>query len=296
MNVLLDRRRFLAGSAGLGTLAVSGLSASLLPGMTAPASAATSFRLFDSMRFEGKPDDLSVCGLESLRTVYMGEFWPRGAEWDKPDLGHIENVLVPKLQERSYERLVLDIEHWEADQVDDLVAILQLMQKLMPKTRFGYYGLVPVQDYWSFQPGKEGRLIVYKELTRRWSKLADAVDDLYPSFYTHYKDPDGWMRMADGAIAAAKAIGKPTYPFIWPQYHDQARRHALELIDGQFWLQQLDKLYDSGCDGAVLWGTLAGGRTADGKIARIPWDPTAEWWIQTQGFARERGLAKSECT
>ncbi|HEX2529272.1 MAG TPA: hypothetical protein VHL31_23620 [Geminicoccus sp.] len=294
---MLDRRRFIAGSASLATLASSGVGAAVLSaaiGGSHPAAAQRAFRLFDTMRFDGKPDDLSVCGLEPLRTVYVGDFWP-GRDRDKPDFGHIEDVLVPKLAKHNYERLVLDIEHWEADQVDDLVEIVNLMRKLMPGTRFGYYSLVPVRDYWAFQPGKEGRLIVYAEQNRRWSKLADAVDDLYPTLYAFYKDREGWVRMADGTVAAAKAIGKPIYPYLWPQYHDKNKKIAREIIEGDFWLQQLDKVYDLGCDGAVIWGSLAGGRTPDGKIARLPWDPDAPWWVQTQAFAREKDIAKAGC-
>ena len=58
-----------------------------------------------------------------------------------------------------------------------------------------------------------------------------------------------------------------------------------------------NNLKDSGCDGAVLWGTIAPERTRpDGKRARLKWDPTAEWWLQTRAFAQDAGLADSTCT
>jgi hypothetical protein len=203
----------------------------------------------------------------------------------------------PSSWERGHDRIVLDIEHWEGDEVDKFVQIIEHMRKLMPKVRLGYYSMVPVRDYWAFQPGREGRLIVYQQQVQQWQKLADAVDDLYPTLYAYYKDRDGWMRMADGMLAAGKAIGKPMYPFLWPQYHDHNRKLELALIEGDFWLQQLDKVKDSGCDGAVLWGTIAPERTTpDGKRARLKWDPAAEWWLQTRAFAQDAGLADSTCT
>ena len=252
--------------------------------------------MFDAMRFDGKPQDLSGCGFKPIRMVYSGELW-RDRDWDKPDLDFIEEKLIPKLQSEGADRVVLDVEHWEADEVDMPVSILEHIRKRLPGVRLGYYSLVPVRDYWAFQPGKEGRKIAYGQQTQKWQKLADAVDDLYPSLYVFYDDNDGWMRMADGVLAAGKAIGKPMYPFLWPQYHDQGKKKRLQLIDGDFWLQQLDKVKDSGCDGLVLWGSLApGGRTPEGKIARMPWDPSSPWWLQTQAFAKSLGLAHGTCT
>ncbi|HWL70572.1 MAG TPA: hypothetical protein VNS22_19645 [Geminicoccus sp.] len=287
----MDRRRFVAGATGL---AAAGALSPLLA--AAPARAEVKFQLFDAMRFVGKPDNLVACGLTPIRVVYAYEFWP-SRNWDEPNLDHIETTLVPKLLSEGHDRIVLDIEHWEGDEVDKFVQIIEHMRKLMPKVRLGYYSMVPVRDYWAFQPGREGRLIVYRQKVQQWQKLAEAVDDLYPTLYAYYKDRDGWMRMADGMLAAGQAIGKPMYPFLWPQYHDHNRKLELALIEGDFWLQQLDKVKDSGCDGAVLWGTIAPERkTPDGKRARLKWDPTAEWWLQTRAFAQDAGLADSTCT
>ena len=288
---MLDRRRFLARTARLGALAVLAASAGPNKVLAAPG-----FQLFDAMRFDGKPDDLSMCGLKPIRMVYSWELW-RHRDWDKPDLEHIENTLVPKLEAEQPDRIVLDVEHWEADEVDLPVSIVTTIKKHLPKLRVGYYSTVPVRDYWAFQPGKEGRKIVYGEQVKAWGKLADAVDDLYPSLYAFYDDRDGWMRMADGLIQAGHAIGKPIYPFLWPQYHDQNKKLALKVIEGDFWLQQLDKVKDQGCDGAVIWGSLAPERrTPEGKIARMPWDPAAAWWLQTEAFAKAAGLVDGTCT
>ena len=288
---LLGRRRFLAGSTSLGMLGPS-----IPMGGVSAAAAAGSFRLFDSTRFVGKPDDLAACGLEPIRIVYAFEFWPGRESWDQPDLGYVEDTLVPELAAAGHDRLVLDIEHWEVEEIGKLVAVVDLMRRLMPGVRMGYYSLVPVKEYRAFQPGRERRLAGYADANRRWARLADAVDDLYPSFYTFYPDPDGWERMADGTIAAAREIGKPTYPFLWPQYHETSRKGALDLIDGPFWLRQLDKVRDAGCAGAVIWGTLAPERrTAEGRTARLAWDPAAPWWLQTRAFAEQTGLAQGSC-
>jgi hypothetical protein len=87
----LDRRRFVAGATGLA--AASTLSPLLA---AAPAWAEAKFRLFDAMRFVGKPDNLVACGLTPIRVVYAYEFWPN-RNWDEPDLDHVETQLVPKL-------------------------------------------------------------------------------------------------------------------------------------------------------------------------------------------------------
>ena len=296
MNVLLDRRRFIARSASIGAMAAIGLGTTgLLPATTTPAAAQGKFRLFDATRFAGKPDDLAPCGLEWIRVLYSNEFWPT-RDWAEPDLGYIEDTLVPKLVGQNPDRLVLDIEHWELDEIDKLVTVIQHMRKLMPGVRLGYYSLVPTRDYWAFQPGKEGRRIVYGEQTKQWGKLVEVVDDLYPTLYAFYDDQDGWMRAADGTIASGKEIGKPMYPFLWPQYHDKNKKLSLQMIQSDFWRAQLDKVRDSGCDGTVIWGTLAPERRGpDGKVVRLPWDPKASWWLETQDFARQTGLATSAC-
>lgn len=296
MTITLDRRRFLAGSAGFCGAATLG-AASLAGVLAGPGHAVAqgSFRLFDATRFVGKPDSLAACGLEWIRIVYSHELWPT-RNWDEPDFEHIEQTVVPRLLGENRDRVVLDIEHWEADEVDKLVAIIERMRGLMPKVRLGYYSLVPVRDYWAFQRGKEGRRIAYAQQTQKWQKLADAVDDLYPTLYAYYEDRDGWMRMADGMIAAGQAIGKPIYPFLWPQYHDHNKKLSLRVIEGDFWLQQLDKVKESGCDGAVIWGTIAPERrTPEGRIARLPWDPAADWWLQTEAFLKASGLTHGKC-
>jgi hypothetical protein len=289
MRDLLDRRRFVAASASLGALAASGL------GQPRSAAAQGRFRLFDCARFDGKPD-LTGCGLEPIRVVYAGELWP-GRDRDEPDLAFIDDKLVPKLQaEGPRERIVLDIEHWEVDELDKLVAIVELIRKRMPDVRYGYYATVPVQEYRAFQPGKEGRRIVYAELNRRWTRLTEAVDDLYPSFYTYYDDYAGWARMVDGVMDVARTFDRPIYPFLWPQYHETSRELSLKLINGDFWLQQLDKVRAADCAGAVIWGTRASmGRTPEGRIPRLQWDPSAPWWLQTKAFAEEAGLATDRC-
>ncbi|WP_157505633.1 hypothetical protein [Geminicoccus roseus] len=304
---MLDRRRFLAGSTRLsmggaalasGALSTGALALAGTTALPSPARARDGFRLFDATRFVGKPDDLEACGLEWIRVVYAYEFWPSGnRDRNDPDLDYIERNLVPKLLAENRDRYVLDIEHWEVDEIDKLVAIIQHMRSLMPNVRLGYYSMVPVRDYWAFQPGKEGRRIVYGQQVQQWQKLADVVDDLYPTLYAYYTDRDGWLRMADGIIAAAQAIGKPTYPFLWPQYHEHNKKLELGIIDGAFWLEQLDTVYGKGCDGAVIWGTIAPERrTPEGRIARLTWDPAADWWLQTQAFAKEAGLADGTCT
>lgn len=284
---MLDRRTFAAGALA------AAATTSLHP---ASSRAAGGFQLFDATRFNGKPDDLDRCGLRPIRVVYVNDLWP-GRDRDEPDLDFIAKKTVPMLAASRPDRLVLDIEHWEADGIDKLIAVVREVKRHMPGVRVGYYGLLPVRDYWSFQPGKEGRLIAYRQEAARWTALLPEVDDLYPTLYTNYRDPDGWQRMADAMLEAARGMGKPTYPFVWPQYHDTSKDIGLQPIEGDFWRHQLDTIKDAGCAGAVIWGTLApGGRGPDGKVRRLDWDAQAPWWQATMAFAQANGLADGSCT
>ena len=278
------RRRLLTGS--VAAVAVGTL------GKVDQANSTNRFQLFDAMRFKGKPSTLSSCGLEPIRMVYSHEFWPdRG--WSVPNLPFLDETLIPRLQAERRDRVVLDIEHWDAASLDKLLQIIGHLKDALPDVRIGYYGLLPVREYWAFQPGEEGRRITYDRQTALWAPLADAVDDLYPDLYTFYDDPEGWHRMADGVIGAGKAFGKPIYPFLWPQYHDKNDQRALQMIDGTFWAQQLEASHRQ-CQGLVIWGSLAPERrTPEGRIARLAWDPTAPWWLSTQAFAARIGIKQA---
>lgn len=114
--------------------------------------------------------------------------------------------------------------------------------------------------------------------------LAVAVDALFPSLYTFSQNRDAWVRSAIAHIDEARRYGTDAlvYVFLWPQYHEITRGHALEYLDGDFWRLQIETA-ERYADGAVIWGGW------DIK-KNIPerWDENMPWWIETKSFISAR--------
>jgi hypothetical protein len=254
-----------------------------------PAHAVESARRFDArnaMRFHSLPD-LSRLGLRDVRVVYTGELWPKGASKSEPDLKFIETTTIPRVRKGAPDLVVIDIEHWDLAgialselerNINRYVAVLDTVRRHLPMTRLGLYSMAPVRNYWTPVRGKPDDLSTWQRDNERLQPIADASDVIFPSLYTFYDDPAGWVTYATANMLEAKRYGRPIYPFIWPQYHDSG-----ELIAGDFWRLQLETVFNN-ADGMVIWTPAKG---------KPRWNPDAAWWRETADFLKTAGLASS---
>ncbi|MGE5608709.1 MAG: carbohydrate-binding protein [Bacillota bacterium] len=121
--------------------------------------------------------------------------------------------------------------------------------------------------------------------------LIQWVDCLFPSLYTmaynRYDGLNNWRLYAEANIAEARRIagGKPVYPYLWMEYHQNAGAALLgqNLSDAE-WQLQLSTVREL-ADGAVLWG----GWTKT-------WNDQASWWQITADFIDEPRQAPSTPT
>jgi hypothetical protein len=241
------------------------------------------FLVFDATLYQHKPD-MGRYGIKPLRVIYAGEFWDRGQ--DRATLP--SEQLVRRLAETAGSRAVIDIEHWPTHaatqdivqaSVEKYLTLLRWFHEAAPNLNVGYYGVVPIRDYWravTAPTSVEHRAWMAENTLLL--PIAKEVDALYPSLYTFYVDRAGWVRHAESNLREAKRLadGKPVYAFLWPQYHESNRLLRGKFLPADYWKLELQTVKQH-ADGIVLWG----GWGNDGPAA---WDEAAPWWTVTKEF------------
>ena len=268
------------------------------------ASIPTEFTLYDVMLFTGKPD-LSGFGLPPVY-ITGNEMW--SGNYPNYDMTRPNEAAVRALARKvaALNRpLVIDIEHWEISimrvsvaeaeyNLRMLVQIIDWVKDERPNLKVGYYGMLPLSDYW--MTSNYGHALLYAGTGNAWwdamlpkatatyiemqaandfvaNALASKVDFLCPSFYTFYEDQQGWRLVSTLRMAEARRFGPPVLPFLWMQYHEggPVREHTLYLpVD--YWRMQLETVL-AHADGAMIWGGWL-----------TPWDDSAQWWLETIRF------------
>ena len=234
------------------------------------------FRVFDALLSVNKPN-LDPYGLEQLRVVYPRELWNKHENRDdlpKKKIMDVASTIMPN------SIICIDIEHWPVRGDDNIVnysiekyrTLASLFKQNSNNITLGFYGLVPIRDYWRAILGEDTN--EYKQWiteNRSIEGIGESVDVLFPSLYTFSNNQEEWEQYAIENIRVAKKYGKPVYVFLWPMYHDSTSLKG-QYIPGDFWRFQLEtcKKY---ADGIVIWGG-----------SREKWDENASWWSETKIF------------
>lgn len=239
-------------------------------------------RVYDALLHRNKPD-LRRYGLTPLPTLY--NIWPNGVF--QPDLDVALYTEAVQALPADAELFFIDIENWPVYPVADAVraasiAKLQeaiaLSRAMRPGIRLGIYSLPPVSTYWAIVLHDPTLYPAWRRANEALSPLAAAVDVLFPSLYTFYDDPTGWMKAAMEILTAARDYRKPVYPFLWFQYHDSNPTLTGHDLPGDAWSREMQFCLDN-ADGFVIWGG-----------AGQEWDPKAQWWARTRALLRGQGF------
>ena len=283
-----------------GTIFTHGLATIVLCSMLAPTSQALAqhapreraFLVFDGTLYKDKPD-FSAYGIRPISLAYAGAL---GASWFRspeqlPDKNQVEKV-AREIRAKT-DHVVIDIEHWPLHgdpqevgrSIRKFISVLDWFKEAAPGLNVGFYGAPPIRDYWRAAKGPASKEWgVWKQENDALRPLAQAVDTLYPSLYTFYSDPEGWVRFARAQIEEARRYGKEKqiYVFLWPQYHDSNRTLAGTYLPVDYWRLELEtaKQY---ADGIILWG----GWGSNNRPAK--WDDDAAWWKVTKEFMKTLG-------
>ena len=255
--------------------------------LLAPYASPAGFVIYDAMQQRGKPD-LEQYGFRPLNVVYARRLWPQGAKIDNPDTGWLGKY--SKVLEKGAGTVCLDIEHWSTrgrdaagveSSINKLLTVITTLRKYCPDKKYGYYGTLPVRDYWAPVRGRKDDILKWQHQNSHLDVLAAAVDYIFPSLYTFYNDKAGWTKYAIANIREARKYGKPVIVFLWPQYHDSNFFRKFDYIDGDYWRLELETAWRY-ADGLVIW-------TPGGKLRR-DWDESQPWWQQTKQFIKAHGL------
>lgn len=243
------------------------------------------FVVFDGTLYRNKPD-FSRYGIRPV-TILGGQLWDRG----KPEETLPRKDRVHRFANETADSgkiVILDIEHWPLqgsatavqENLTKYLTVLRWFREAAPQVEVGYYGTVPIRDYWrSLKDPTRPEHMAWSTENARLRPLALAVDALFPSLYTFYDDHDGWRKFAIAQIAEARRYGggKPVYVFLWPKFHDSNRWLKDTYLPADFWKLELETAREH-ADGVVIWG----GWGNDNRPAE--WDGHALWWQVTKEF------------
>jgi hypothetical protein len=245
------------------------------------------FVVFDGTLYKNKPS-LMAYHVRPITLLYESRLFGPNQPADAVPSEAVVRSLAGELRSSS-EPIVLDIERWplkgDAHAVQSTVArflsVLSWVKDESPNVRFGFYGTVPVPDYWRAirDPASE-EFRSWQQDNDRLEAVSDRIDALFPSVYTFYPDRQGWVTYAVAQIAEArrKAKGKPVYVFLMPLYHESNRLLGLQPLDQDYWELQLNTAAQH-ADGLVIWGGW-------GTNGPEPWNEEAPWWQVTKQFMK----------
>lgn len=246
------------------------------------------FIVAQTMHYKGGVD-LAKDGVPYNPIVYEISLLPNLNSEEPATTEALKQVLAP-LKPGPFPT-VLDIERWPVDTPDSerrraniakLVDVLKRVRKARPDLLYGYYGEVPVRVYW--------RLVDTAHTAQRaaWQQrneqahqdLIPHVDAIFPSLYNFDDDAPRWLFNAKNTLVEARKFGKPTYCYLWPQFHSNNKQLAGQYVSRELWRQELETCKEL-ADGIVIWD----------HAPKTEWDPKAPWWQETLAFLRAHGLS-----
>ncbi|MFC1509022.1 hypothetical protein ACFL60_04950 [Candidatus Omnitrophota bacterium] len=237
------------------------------------------FQVYESLLY-GSKSDFQQVGLKHVEIIYSGQLWQQGADRTEPDEALVRSAA--KNIADTGNPVVIDIEHWQLTGDEDVVSaniekyisVVDWMNEERPELVFGYYGTLPVRNYWA--PVGNNGMDEWQGQNERLMTLGEHVEAVFPSIYVFYEDQGGWETYAKANIQEARRYGKPVYPFIWPEYHPSNAQLTGTDVSGKYWRRQLD-ICRQYADGFVIWGGW-----------KRTWDDNAPWWTATQHFLSEQ--------
>jgi hypothetical protein len=229
-------------------------------------ASAQSFPVFDGTLYQGKPQ----LPLKPITIIYTGSMW-RPSD-NKDALPPAASIADNAKKAEATGIAVIDVEHWPMDQtgIPKYEALLQQFKKADPGVKFGFYGVVPIRNYWGAIQGKAAPAYkTWQAKNSTASNIGQTCDIIFPSLYTLYPDQAGWQKYAIAQIDEVRKYGKPVYVFLWPEYADAKGKY----IPADFWRMELETA-KAHADGIVIWGGEHGQK----------WDSNAAWWKVTLAF------------
>ena len=184
--------------------------------------------------------------------------------------------------------------------IRELASIADWVHQANPNLKIGYYGIIPQREFWSFVVSSTHAddLESLQSRNKLFQSLARHVDVLFPSLYTFYNETEDWKVYAKGMYDESRQYNKPTYAFLWPQFHN-SRTLSWQFMDGALWRMQLEEVYRLGFDGIIIWGGWQANADFTGNLNwadhASDTDP-GNWWYQTLDFLYSKNMLPENST
>ena len=156
---------------------------------------AGSFVVYDASLYREKPD-LSRFGIEPLTVVYASWLWRKQEDRDRlPSFERLRKIFSGDYVIGPL--VCIDVEDWPLRGDEDVKkisltnykALVQMVRKVRPDLKLGYYGVPPIRDYKAAQGRvKSKKFQEWQEENRSLTELAYQVDVVFPSLYTFDSD------------------------------------------------------------------------------------------------------------
>lgn len=259
----------------------------------AEAQSPGDFRVFNATQYRNAPNWADY-GVEELKIIYGHFLWPnKDVKLELPSDQFLREALDQQIE--GHESIIcIDIEHWPLKMsnkevqasIEKFVTVLNAARAISPEAKLGYYGVLPVREYWgAVEPSTSKKWRQWEAYNTRLMPLASSVDIVFPSVYTFYNRTEQWVTYATQQIQMARRFGKPVYVFLWPQFHESNLLIGLDYIDGNFWRLQLETVAKY-ADGLVIWGGWDFEHNSPAQ-----WNEDAGWWIETKAFLTEHNIS-----
>jgi hypothetical protein len=258
-----------------------------------PLPTPTSFRVFDQMRYAGKPPAAEL-GARKAKILYQGAF-------DIDDDGKLppERHIKQLARNNPDDVIVLDIEHPAWLNKNDWSFTGIGVNRYETITRwwglyaaasqlFGLYGVTTARNVLDAVAGPgQRRWDWWQGVNNQAAKIVPNVPALFPSGYLFYDDAEKNDRYLKHNVAEARRTGgdRPVYVYVWPQGHSSAIDGSIknQPIPPKLWRACLESVAKY-ADGCVIW-------TKSSQTKRLPWSSVAgagknTWWTETERFIR----------
>lgn len=261
------------------------------PADTTSSSDEQEFAVYDGMNIDNKPDAIADAGVKPIKVHYAASIFGISARnlngnTDMPDKDRVVE-LAEQTAEAGYEHSLLDIEHWitEGDPnevaatVERFEIIMDWVREAAPEVEWGYYGEVPIRDYWrAIEPTDSNEYQDWMQANDLLQPVTEVVDVIYPSIYTFYDDRERWEDYAKAQIDEARRLNpdKKVFVYLWPEYH-MSNPHGIagDLIEKDFWELQLELAHEH-ADGVVIYAQSS-----------FNFSTSQGWWQATEEFIQE---------
>lgn len=158
-----------------------------------------------------------------------------------------------------------------------------------PNINVGYYGVIPRTNQYAYLNWS-----AYQQQHNQKLPILQYVNYLMADLYFNDESYSEWSNWAERTytetrrIATLNGANKPCYAIMMPRYNIGAEPASIrmQLLPPQYWRDCLNRIYNLGFDGVIIWDYAPGDQWS--STANLS-DPN-NWWAIVREFMTQKGL------